>query len=187
MNAFALASLPAVVAPRAAAPAARASAAAPRARVAGHALRAAFHAPLSGAAPLPRPAQASTARRGRAGVARVEAAKKSVGDLTEADLKGKVVFVRADLNVPLDKALAITDDTRIRVRAPRAPPAARCSPSSGVASLAQFASYRLAPARHAAGCDPHAAVPGGQGRQGHAHLPPGARRGAGPAHGLSAW
>ena len=44
-------------------------------------------------------------------------AKKSVGDLTEADLKGKVVFERADLNVPLDKELNITDDTRIRVRA----------------------------------------------------------------------
>lgn len=46
-------------------------------------------------------------------------AKKSVGDLTEADLKGKVVFERADLNVPLDKELNITDDTRIRVRAQR--------------------------------------------------------------------
>ena len=46
-------------------------------------------------------------------------AKKSVGDLTEADLKGKVVFERADLNVPLDKAtLEITDDTRIRAAVP---------------------------------------------------------------------
>lgn len=83
-------------------------------------------------------------------------AKKSVGDLTEADLKdkvrlgtpcpvavmcwthpcrrslrailadpgvptalhAKVVFVRADLNVPLDKALEITDDTRIRAAIP---------------------------------------------------------------------
>jgi len=45
-------------------------------------------------------------------------AKKSVGDLTEADLKDKVVFVRADLNVPLDKALTITDDTRIRAAIP---------------------------------------------------------------------
>lgn len=42
-------------------------------------------------------------------------AKKSVGSLTEEDLKGKRVFVRADFNVPLDKkTLAITDDTRIR-------------------------------------------------------------------------
>lgn len=30
----------------------------------------------------------------------------------------KVVFVRADLNVPLDKALEITDDTRIRAAIP---------------------------------------------------------------------
>ncbi|EFJ26420.1 hypothetical protein SELMODRAFT_231942 [Selaginella moellendorffii] len=45
-------------------------------------------------------------------------AKKSVGDLKEADLKGKRVFVRADLNVPLDGDLKITDDTRIRAAVP---------------------------------------------------------------------
>ena len=30
------------------------------------------------------------------------ASKRSVGTLTESDLKGKKVFLRADLNVPLD-------------------------------------------------------------------------------------
>ena len=48
---------------------------------------------------------------------KVEAAKKSVGDLKEADLKGKTVFIRCDLNVPLDGA-KITDDTRIRAAIP---------------------------------------------------------------------
>mmetsp|Transcript_9967 Transcript_9967/g.13674 ORF Transcript_9967/g.13674 Transcript_9967/m.13674 type:complete len:436 (+) Transcript_9967:38-1345(+) len=42
-------------------------------------------------------------------------AKKSVGDLSEEDLRGKRVFVRADFNVPLEKGTnKITDDTRIR-------------------------------------------------------------------------
>ncbi|KAL6567624.1 hypothetical protein OROGR_001292 [Orobanche gracilis] len=45
-------------------------------------------------------------------------AKKSVGDLTEADLKGKKVFVRVDLNVPLDENHNIADDTRIRAAIP---------------------------------------------------------------------
>lgn len=45
--------------------------------------------------------------------------KLSVADLTPEQLSGKVVFVRADLNVPQDKAtLAITDDTRIRASLP---------------------------------------------------------------------
>lgn len=45
-------------------------------------------------------------------------AKKSVGDLSGAELKGKKVFVRADLNVPLDDNQNITDDTRIRAAIP---------------------------------------------------------------------
>ncbi|KAJ4810303.1 Phosphoglycerate kinase [Rhynchospora pubera] len=46
------------------------------------------------------------------------ATKKSVGSLTDADLKGKRVFFRADLNVPLDENQHITDDTRIRASVP---------------------------------------------------------------------
>lgn len=48
----------------------------------------------------------------------VSMAKKSVGDLSAADLKGKKVFVRADLNVPLDENQNITDDTRVRAAIP---------------------------------------------------------------------
>jgi phosphoglycerate kinase len=44
--------------------------------------------------------------------------KKSVSSLKEADLKGKRVFVRVDLNVPLDDNFNITDDTRIRAAVP---------------------------------------------------------------------
>lgn len=46
------------------------------------------------------------------------ATKRSVGDLKEADVKGKRVFVRVDLNVPLDENLKVTDDTRIRATVP---------------------------------------------------------------------
>ena len=38
--------------------------------------------------------------------------------MTDLDLRGKRVFIRADLNVPQDEAGAITDDTRIRASLP---------------------------------------------------------------------
>ncbi|MGE0874885.1 MAG: phosphoglycerate kinase [Burkholderiales bacterium] len=38
--------------------------------------------------------------------------------MSEVDLAGKRVFIRADLNVPLDEAGAISDDTRIRASVP---------------------------------------------------------------------
>ncbi|RRT77550.1 hypothetical protein B296_00001380 [Ensete ventricosum] len=46
------------------------------------------------------------------------ATKRSVGDLKGDDLKGKRVFVRVDLNVPLDDNQKITDDTRVRAAVP---------------------------------------------------------------------
>lgn len=46
------------------------------------------------------------------------AVKRSVGDLKEADLRGKRVFVRVDLNVPLDDNQKITDDNRVRAAVP---------------------------------------------------------------------
>jgi phosphoglycerate kinase len=38
--------------------------------------------------------------------------------LTDLDLSGKRVFIRADLNVPQDEAGNITEDTRIRASLP---------------------------------------------------------------------
>ena len=44
-------------------------------------------------------------------------AKKSIEDLSDAELKGKKVLIRCDVNVPLD-GKKITDDTRIRSSVP---------------------------------------------------------------------
>lgn len=38
----------------------------------------------------------------------------NVKKLTDVDVRGKRVFIRADLNVPQDDAGNITEDTRIR-------------------------------------------------------------------------
>ena len=44
--------------------------------------------------------------------------KKSVESLSKDQLEGKVVLVRADLNVPLSKSREVEDDTRIKEAAP---------------------------------------------------------------------
>ena len=44
--------------------------------------------------------------------------KKTIHDLSTAELAGKRALVRADFNVPLDDNCEITDDTRIRAALP---------------------------------------------------------------------
>jgi len=44
--------------------------------------------------------------------------KKTIANLSEGDLTGKKVLLRADFNVPLDENQNITDDTRIRAALP---------------------------------------------------------------------
>ena len=51
--------------------------------------------------------------------------------MTDLDLKGKRVFIRADLNVPQDDAGRITEDTRIRASVPAiAPPSSSSAANS---------------------------------------------------------
>lgn len=44
--------------------------------------------------------------------------KLSIGDVPKDEFKGKTVFIRADLNVPLNDKQEIGDDTRIRASVP---------------------------------------------------------------------
>ena len=77
-------------------------------------------------------------------------AKKSVADLSEADLKGKKVLIRCDLNVPIKEGV-IGDDTRIRASVPTVKysstraPRSRCARISAGPRTGPRTSSRSAP------------------------------------------
>jgi hypothetical protein len=66
-------------------------------------------------------------------------AKKSVGDLSRADLEGKVVFVRCDLNV--SAAAARRPPPQNPIPPPRPPPAARSKSFCSPPNFVNFCSY----------------------------------------------
>eukprot|EP00420_Gonyaulax_spinifera_P033207 CAMPEP_0197870818 /NCGR_PEP_ID=MMETSP1439-20131203/1372_1 /TAXON_ID=66791 /ORGANISM="Gonyaulax spinifera, Strain CCMP409" /LENGTH=295 /DNA_ID=CAMNT_0043489719 /DNA_START=100 /DNA_END=984 /DNA_ORIENTATION=+ len=75
--------------------------------------RSSFAVPMQPAVPIT-PAVAASIRA----TATSLQAKKSVEDLSEADIKGKKILIRCDLNVPLNSSLEITDETRITASIP---------------------------------------------------------------------
>ena len=52
----------------------------------------------------------------------------NISRLTDTDVRGKRVFIRADLNVPQDDAGNITDDSRIRASIPGSATRSRAAP-----------------------------------------------------------